>query len=341
MAEYNIKKLPKRIVIRPSGIWDTRAPLHTYFTIQKGQQRAYDITILAHERVETDFSRFRDDGIELRSYLRIPNRGQSVRSWNSYERAWSRRNREGQVSKPSYGGARGDLWKARAFMRKAALLSALSLFEAYVNSWMLNFLLIKLEHSIDWTKFEEEFATKNSPVHSSGTSPSLARVLAAVGAIEQCLRGIPHDDGALQDRSESAPEFSAYDAIQFWRQYRNCVVHNGGFCTPRLFERNVDFWNIGMRQFSTKDVFEEREPLSLSHELLVSCKKTLNGSVVQLEKQLEFISLGRRGHPWAPADPLDEDQAPPKKAPPLLVCGDHRESFLWHTSEEYRSQFKL
>jgi hypothetical protein len=340
MAEYHISSLPNPIVIRPSGIWNTRSPLHAFRKIQKSHQRAYDITILAHERINHDLLKAREAGILLKDYLVVPDRHRSERTWRSYEKAQVRRNLNGELSKPAYGHVRNDLLVAGVFMRRSALLSTLALLEQYINCWMLNLLLTKLERGDSWTAFERHFAERVSPVHvhGHGTNPNLSQIFKSVEEIRSCLSSLPYDSRLPKVLLGSDHSFSAYDALSFWRQYRNCLVHNGGFCTPRLYERQLDFWTRGMNHYPG-DVFEERLPLPLSPELLVYCRRIVYQSVVALEKVLEDLSSGRRGHPWAPEKRPGPDAVPPKEVPDLLVTGDHSDSFNWVTNEAFRQSF--
>src|SRR4051812_30186077 len=109
MATYDASRLPFPIVVRPSGIWDSRAPMHTFCKIQKSHQRAYDLTTLCHERISADLLAARDAGTTLEDFLVVKDNNRSRRTWRSYEKAQVDRNLKGELKKPRYSNTRFDL----------------------------------------------------------------------------------------------------------------------------------------------------------------------------------------------------------------------------------------
>lgn len=340
MALFDVSRLPTEIVVRPSGIWNTRAPFHTFLKVHKGQSRAYDLTTLCLERVGWDLPRAREDGKTLEEFLVVDKSNRSQRAWRNYSKAQTERNLQGELKKPIYSNTRHDLIMAHESLKRSALAFTFSLFEAYVNCWLLNYLLYKLETEQEWSKIEREFAKQVSPVHGSKTTPNLAKIIPSIPALKNALASLSHDGIELFAGEQSAVEFTCFDAIKFWRQYRNCLVHNGGFCTPKFFEQQEQYWLKCMQPFA-RDKFEERKPLPLSTELLQNCRVTIYKSARALEKSLEEMSEGKRGQPWAPEPRPAEDTLPPNASPAMLLDGDHSLSLKWHKNENYRQQFKL
>ena len=151
MALYDIARLPTAMVVRPSGIWNARAPFHTFLKVYKSQQRSYDLSTLCLERVGRDLLAARDAGEEIESFLVVKESHTSRRVWRSYVKARVERNLKGELKRPIYSNTRRDLLIAHESLKRNIMVSSFSLFEAYVNSWLLNYLLWKLESGQAWT----------------------------------------------------------------------------------------------------------------------------------------------------------------------------------------------
>jgi hypothetical protein len=229
---------------------------------------------------------------------------------------------------------------AYEFLKENTVISSYALFERYVNCWLLNYLLLKLESGLNWDPLEIGFAKQISPIHGSKSSPNLARMMSAVPALRNALCNLNHDGTEISPEITAGTQFTAFDSISFWRHYRNCSVHNGGFCTPRFFAQQKQYWLHCLRRY-TRDEFKSRKPLPLSSELLIHCRITVYRAARALELGLETMSGGRRGHPWAPAPRPTEQSIPPNDSSPLLMAGDHELSLRWHADEEFREQFRL
>src|ERR1022692_2673825 len=154
MALFDTSRLPNRMVVRPSGIWDARAPFHIFLKIYKIQQRAYDVSTLCLDRVLCDLPVARSLGKSLESFLVVPTSNRSRRAWHSYERAQTEKNLKGELVKPMYSNTRYDLLKALESLKRSVVVSSFSLFEAYVNCWLLNHLLWELESGKEWGTLE-------------------------------------------------------------------------------------------------------------------------------------------------------------------------------------------
>ena len=337
MAEFDKKSLPSDLVVRPSGIWDSRAPFHTFIKINKADSRAYEINRLCFERVTFDLQVARKAGKTLEEFI-VPKTDIARRAWKNYTKAHLRRNREGVIQKPAYGHTRHDLIMSNEILKFSTLVRSMTLFESYMNCWLLNYILCKLELGQTLTKLELEFAHMTSPVHGSGTPPNIAKILKEPTVVN-----------VLDDRSGKTEyagtvgheKYSLLDHAFFWIHYRNCLVHNGGLCTPRTFNRHKEFWSDCMVEFD-RDRFEERVPLTLSFELLHRCRFNIYQSVGRMESRLREISQERRGHPWAPSPfPSGGDVIPPPDAPAMLLAGDHELSLKWCTEEKFRERFQL
>jgi hypothetical protein len=298
MASFDRNILPVEMVVRPTGIWDSRAPFHTFVKVNKANTRGYEITRMCLEKVTHDLPSARSDGIPLKDYM-TPKNDVSRRAWANYEKAQSRVNLEGKLQSPAYGHVGHDVLMSKDILRYSTLVRSMTLFEQYVSCWLLNYLICKIEIGQKWNPVESEFARQISPVHGAGTPPQIFKVLNSINLIKESLGNLVHPSHST---GKSRSYFLLHH-MHFWVHYRNCVIHNGGLCTPRTYNRHLPFWLEEMAEFS-RDKFRERYPLSLSFELLHRCRFTIYHSVLALEKALEKaleeMSLGRRGHPWAP-----------------------------------------
>jgi hypothetical protein len=336
MAQFNKALLPRKMVVRPSGIWNSRAPLHTFLKINKAETREYELAKLCISRIRRDLPIARDAGTSLEDFF-VTKDDMSRRSWKTYAQAYLRRNREGLIQKPAYGHVQHDLIMCVERIKFATLIRSITLFESYINCWLLNYLLYKLESGQEWTQAEADFAHQISPVHGNGTPPGITRVLTKVPMISIVLG----DKSGEQKYAGNvgSEEYSLLDHMFFWIHFRNDVVHNGGLCTPRTFNRHKTFWSDCMREFA-RDRLKERVPLTLSAELLHRCRYNIFNSAARLEQYIREVSGGRRGHPWAPNPPPTADAVPPQDAPAMLIDGDEPLSLRWQKDGEFRAKFQ-
>jgi hypothetical protein len=312
--------------------------------INKANSRAYELTRMCVERIKKDMPSAREEGKTLEEFLGKTN-DISRRAWKNYAKAISKRNREGKFQNPQYGHTKHDLIMCDEILKFSTFVRSMTLFESYVNCWLMNYLLCKLELGERFNRFETEFARQLSPVHGAGTPPNITKILTSVSLIENTLGDIlgnrPETSNLEEsDETNEPTKFSLFDKMFFWVQFRNCIIHNGGLCTPRLFNKYQELWLDCMSEF-TRDRFEERFPLTLSSELLHRCRLNIYHAGIALERSLKDMSHGRRGHSWAPGERPSEDVPPPKDAPEMLLDGDHELSLKWHTDPDFRRGFMI
>ncbi len=333
MPLYDKARLPTEMVTRPSGIWNSRAPLSTYIKVTKAETRAYEIGRLALEGMAAGMDAARASGITLEDYL-VPKTNIGKRAWRVYSKAYLRRNREGIIQKPSYGHCKHDLIMSGQVLRFSTAIRSVTNLESYVNCWVLNNILSKLERGETLQKGEVAFAKAVSPVHGGGVPQGIGSTISKIVDVASYLTAAASE---IKDSDDSG-NYTYLDHVYFWIHYRNCIIHNGGLCTPRAYTRHVAFWNACMREF-VRDKFVERYPLTLSFELLDRCRFALYKAAELLEKSLRMVSGGARGHPWAPGSPPETPAIPPENPPEMLVEGDHDLSLRWHTDAQFREQF--
>lgn len=340
MAVFDYEKIPKPIIARPSGIWDSRAPFHNFITLHKIHQRIYLVSVLCTEKYYADYPLARAEGKTLEEFLVASGRDRSNRAWRNYVKAQTERYSDGRIKPPIYSNIAHDLIAAHFQLKRSTVILQFTLFEQYLQCWLLNYLLTKLENHQSLQKNEELLCYQLSPFEQKELhkkQPNLAKIMYEIPVLRETLTSMDHNGKHKTDISN----FSCFDAIDFWRQYRNALVHNRGYCTPKLLEKQIHFWNNCMTQFTAKDKFVERESLPLSDELLRHCNAVIYQAARALENVLFTESKQRRGHPWAPNPKPEAEETPSEFAQRLLVEGDHITSYLWNYDENFREQFKV
>jgi hypothetical protein len=340
MADFDLRNFPGNFIARPSGIWDTRAPFHYFLAIYKREMRTYAISAMVNDRMDGDLLKARADGKTLNEFLVAEGGYSARRYWKDYELSQTKTNLEGIVRGPIYSEARKDLLVAQEALRRSSLISTFSLFEAFIHCWALNYLLAKLECGHSWTKDESMIAKGLSPVHGVKLAPNVSKITDAISLIRAGLQKAD-SNGRMSDNDKfQATGYSLFESLNFWRSIRNNIVHNRGFCTPRLFERYAKYWEACLSEYK-RDNFIERERLTISPELLRKFHVVIYKSAQTLEEALRVLSGDRRGHPFAPLPkPADMSQLP-KYSEKLIVDGDHALSVSWHTDAALREKYKV
>lgn len=340
MADFDYEKIPKPIVARPSGIWDSRAPFHNFLVIHKNHQRMYLISVLCAEKYYSEYTKARAEGKTLEEFLVAKERDRSKRAWRNYVKVQTERYADGTIKPPIYSNTAHDLTVAHFQLKRSTVILQFTLFEQYLQCWLLNYLLARLENGYEINKNEELISFQMSPFESPKIhkrQPNLAKIIYEIPSIRDALKRLDHNGKPGNDLLK----FTCFDAINFWRQYRNALVHNRGYCTPKMYSSQRDYWSACMAQFDRKDKFSERAALPLSDELLRHCNSIIYQAAKALEDVMFVESNQKRGHPWAPNQRPAVEELPPQFAPPLLVEGDHSLSYRWHSDAEFREKYKI
>jgi len=340
--------MPPDIVIRPAGIWDSRAPFHNYLKEQKRISRSYALSVLTALKVERDLRS--SELPSIRKYFNprigVTNRStpRDTSAWRSYKRALGRVGIGKDFQQPTLDEVLSDLEGVISAVRRSTLLNYVALFESYLQCWVLNYLLSKLEVGQLWTNEERLLATKLSPVHGTEVSPSTAFILRCLPNISQLLRKTPpffrHPVTRLILERPEPVGVTCLAAIDFWIDLRNTIVHRAGWLTRKFIARHEMLW---MELFGSEPHIPQPKygrSVLLYHEMVTSAALTLYRAALALSNELESISQGRRGHPWAPSGRLENsEKQPPISAPSLLIDDDHENSVRWAREENFRIQF--
>jgi hypothetical protein len=339
--------MPPDIVIRPSGVWDSRAPFHTYLSFHRRILRSYNVLCLAVERLKRDAKDPTVAAQSGRTWLRAKDGSfQAGLSWQNYRRTFPRLD---AATRPSPKAAEivGHLEEAFDGLKEQALVAFASTFETFPQTWALNTLLAKLEQGVGWGRTERRLAESFSVEHNTGEDlPSLPRILQAMPEIEEGLRNVPAFVTSDESNSEQAApltsEFNALKAIRCWRALRNLLVHRGGILNGRFLRRHGDFFEALQTHYPYMPTLQVGGRMPFFDAVVRSVGIVHYRAALWMSDRLEAVSGGGRGHPFAPSPKpqtfLFKGKVPP--APPLLVVGDHAASYLWVSDQNFRTNFR-
>lgn len=164
------------LIIRPSGVWNSRAPFHNWLLLYKHLNRAYELAILSTDHLSLDFESLSKDDQSLTKYFLKPGTARSSKAWKGYRGAWGK-TPDGKLRTPTLEEVNLDLHEIRVAVRRGTLIGLYTGFEAFLNCWLLNYLLAKLERNHPWTQAERELATRLSPVHGKGMALHVPQIL--------------------------------------------------------------------------------------------------------------------------------------------------------------------
>src|SRR4051794_40715326 len=130
------------IVIRPSGIWDTRRPLAVFGERHAAIKRAYSVTALSLFKARREAPGHYDDVVP-RNYFVFKNRpigALARRAWSTYRRA-TRLDLDPEFSRPTFRHLERHTRAAQRAVTEHAIIAYTSAFETYIQCWSLNYLL--------------------------------------------------------------------------------------------------------------------------------------------------------------------------------------------------------
>lgn len=152
------------IIIRPSGVWDTRSPLIVFNKNNHYINQVYYSSILAITRVQSEC-----DNIELESpaskvFSHKKKHPIARRAWPAFKRSFSS-SLDGSRIPPTVA----DIQKISRISIRAItehlIIKYGALFESFAQCWALNFLLARLESGASLTQKERKLGQKFAPIH--------------------------------------------------------------------------------------------------------------------------------------------------------------------------------
>ncbi|HXU08428.1 MAG TPA: hypothetical protein VN743_05485 [Blastocatellia bacterium] len=337
-------KLPD-MVIRRSGIWNSRAPFHNFLLGQRAIHRSYNVLTLAISQLRYDASQDDPNRDAQRFLKNVASHGEATagKAWQGYKVSYGR-DSEGSARRPKVSDISKDLKEALYDVREAAVVKYASLFESFSQCWALNLLLSKLENGTGWTLDERKLAENFSPVHGKHHAPGWPIITQRIPELRSGLSNLPHINkdvatGAVMTMPLSS-DLNAFTSIKFWRDFRNIVVHSSGLITTTFFNEHRAFFDqLRVPYAAYIPPLELGQHLKFFDDVYLAMARTHYKAAFWMNNWLEKESGERRGHPQAPHPKTTDYFDKPVSASPLLVVGDHPKSYQWVTDSAFRANF--
>lgn len=326
--------LSPQIIIRPSGVWNSRAPYHNYLVETSSIDRDYCLLTLAVSRTRHDADHITaTSSTNTVTFMRTKISGRVARKvWNRYRDFW-RLKTDKPDGQPGISDLEQDLGLSLYAIREFAVIRWSSIFETFSQCWALNMLLARLERSETLTPKEERLVRQLSPIYTRRPR-GVPSILDCFQDVREELDGLPHINSDPYTKMPVAapihPELTALRSILFWRDYRNLLVHRGGRISMDFIETHGAFFEAFRQNYS--EVMRELRPtgrLQLPSMIVPAISTTHTKAAKWLNEVLVRASCGTRGKLRPPSEEepvkLDLNLIPPK----LLTDGDHSTSLKW------------
>lgn len=345
MSKYALR-MPPYVVIRPSGIWDSRAPFHNFLAAHREIIRTYNVLTLAVYRLKHEASDPAIEGRSGREWMRAADAGvQAGRSWGNYRRTLPRTSHE-ILATPTAKDVVLDLERSLYPLRRQTVVRYASAFETFTQCWALNYLLSVIERGDQWSRPQKRLAEGFSPVHSGDNLPGLHPILKSFPFLRDGLSKSPafltKDSSDSEEPEAVSSDVNALAAIEAWRAVRNLVVHRSGMTSLRFLERHGAFFEWLRGHYPYMKPMQVGDGFLFYDDVVRSVFAVHYRAARWMSDQLEQSSSERRGHPFAPGPKpavvffLGE----PPRAAPMLLEGDHEPSFQWTCNPAFRTDFR-
>ena len=218
--------------------------------------------------------------------------------------------------------------------------------KASYNVGPLNYLLCKLENNIEWSIDERRLAEGFSPLTGQYV-PTVDPILKALPDVRKNLSNCPHifeiKSTGKKVQTPLTRNLTALNAIHFWREARNLLVHKNSLISTKFYNKYQYFWNDFERVYPHAPNFMIGKRFVLNHHVFRPITTTLYRAAKSLRDMLVKMSAGRRGHVLAPNAPTPDGKVPkelqPNSSPKMLINGDHQLSYRWTTDDNFRKNF--
>src|SRR5688500_9650811 len=124
------------MVIRPSGVWNSRAPFLEFQRHHRSINRTFHILVVAVNRLVGDARRAPSLTTAKKFFSVKTLSRDGNRSWSSYRKGFGR-NSDGQWPTPDLSDVTSDLTLALADVTEYAVLRYSSMFETFTQCWAL------------------------------------------------------------------------------------------------------------------------------------------------------------------------------------------------------------
>lgn len=335
----------KTIIIRSSGIWDTRSPLIHLIKSNHYINQIYYSSILSITKVESEFSDQKNTSLASEVYSHKKKHSLAKRVWPAFKRSFPS-SFDGTRLPPNVGDLKNINKASIRALTEYSLIKYGALFESYAQCWALNYLLARLESEEILTRKERELSKKFAPLNKKHHVPGWPAICKNLPIIKEILVKAPHmktnpKNGIIIEEPVT-PNLNAFNVINFWRDWRNSLVHKSGMVSGRFLNRNKIIMQELQELFPTNAELRAGYPLPIDHYTFRAVTAVHMQAAKAMRDTLVNISNERRGHVNAPKKAWNYDKGPmppellPDSPPPLLMEGDHRDSYLWATDASFR-----
>ena len=325
-------------IVRPSGVWNSRAPLHNFFSEAAQLQHQYGLLTCAVTRTRYEAShQLAGDTANSKSFMRARVAGAiASKAWNSYRDSWRRLNGRYE-DHPSIPEVERDLATMLFAIREATVVRYSALYESYVQSWALNMLLAAQERGRHLSAAQAVLAEHFSPVGKQYVvTPTEPKIMKAFPEVATDLKALPHisTDPRSGEPVEvpPKPELNALRTIAFWRDFRNHIVHRGSRASPGFCRTHSEFFDMLRVPFGAAlRKLEPGKKFQLPDQLYYAIATTHNKAAIFLNGKLVEASGEMRGRIYHPSTGIPEPTRfdPKIRVGYMLVPGDHAESLAF------------
>ncbi len=337
----------EEIVIRPSGVWNTRSPLIQFNRHNHDLNQAYYSTLLAITGVQSAGNKLGPSAAASDLFPHKTSHSVARRAWSAFKRSFPSQF-DGSRRPLTVEDVQKTTRLAIAAITEHTIVKCGALFESFAQCWALNYLLARLESGEALTQKERSLIHEFSPVQSTRV-PGWPAIFKAIPGICTELSRVPHlkTDPRTGEAVDAplTPVLNAFTVIGFWREWRNSLVHRSGVVSTWFFNVHGPVWE------ELQDLAPTNKDLDIGHKLPLddSTFRAVAAVHARAAKSrrdiLVKVSGERRGHVLAPKPSWKSGRMPPEmmpdRLPPLLLRGDHESSLLWSTDEVFRKRMRM
>ncbi|HLP50590.1 MAG TPA: hypothetical protein VK154_06870 [Chitinophagales bacterium] len=328
-----LRKIDDVVVIRPDYVWNTRSPFKLFIEYHKRETQLYWSSILM---LKTNVESWKKaENLKLSSRKLFSNNFSSM--YEVYTKTYGKKNNV--FEDPTIEVTISTLSDFESKFTESSIVSYFSLFEMYMHCWTLNYILAKIESnntansSFEWTSKIDTLNEKYKP--TSFTSPSVSQILTAFPEVVRALQNISYasiDPITKQEIIEPpTSNLNAFNAIIFWKEWRNLIVHRNGFMDSKFVDRHGKFWEDLRSKLLHLPKLRVDQRLKLNSAVYRTYTSTMYNTCSKLREIIIDVSKERRGHVHAPNKRVGNgkfsNELMPQQLPTLLMQGDHIPSF--------------
>jgi hypothetical protein len=338
---------PLDMVIRPAGVWDTRAPRNKFVEYHRVENQTYWGLILSLCYVSRSLGDLPQEN-KLNTIFSQKNRIETE-ALKALKSSFPSDNVLNEKLDLTIGQLTTLSKNAISVVTEYAMVSYYDTFESFLQCWALNYLLAKLENGIKLTEAEKDLNRRFSPRNRNENIPGTSIILAAFPEIKAKLKNCPHileiksGNTKLKVTKPITPNLNAFETITFWRRARNLLVHKDALVSRTFYKDFKDYWSDLTKGYPYAPNFIENRRFILNHHAFRPMTTAHYVAAKCLRDILVELSSAKRGHALAPNPEYPGGKVPPslmpKTQPPMLVAGDHTPSFRWTHDIDFRKSF--